>query len=56
MQLDFQLDHEILKLVSWLQQQVIAANYVNKEVSENIPIVPMEFQLCPATWMLAVNK
>ena len=47
-QLDFQLDLEILKLVRWLQQQVTTANQVNKEVSENIPVVPMEFQLDPA--------
>ena len=48
MQLDFQLDPKNLKLVRWLQQQVTVANQVNKEVSENIPIVPTEFQLDPA--------
>ena len=57
MQLDFQLDPENLKLVRWwLQQQVTAANQVNKEVSENIHVVPTEFQLDPETWMLAINK
>ena len=42
-QLDFQLDPENLKLVRWLEQQVTVANQVNKEVSENIPVVPTEF-------------
>ena len=43
MQLDFQLDPENMKLVRLLQQQVTAAHQVNKEVIENVPIVPMEF-------------
>ena len=44
MQLDFQLDPKNLKLVRRLQQQVTTANQVNKEVSENIHVVPTEFQ------------
>ena len=48
MQLDFQLDPENLKLIRSLQQQITIANQVKKEVFENIPVVPTEFQLHPA--------
>ena len=56
MQLDFQLDAENLKLVRSLQQQVTAANQVNKEVSKNIPVVPTKFQLDPANLKVSNHK
>ena len=56
MQLDFQFDPENLKLERRLQQQVTSANQVNKEVSENIHVVPTEFQLDPANLNVSNNK
>ena len=56
MQLDFQLDPENLKLVRLLQQQVTTTNQVNKEVSENIPVVSTDFQLDPANLKVSNHK